>query len=136
LQRSRENLWLALVFAGATAFYLLATFLRRHAENIYAATACACAVLWQLAGYYHVPHEAYTVLYAVLGLVMLAASRIAGIEHVRTFHSSGMESSTLLGRGAAAFYSATALLSLAFLSCFLQGVTRLSRHQVQWPRSE
>src|SRR5207244_799851 len=63
VQGSPENLWLALVFAEATIFYLLATFLRRRADNIYAATACACAVIWQLAGYYSVPSEAYTVLY-------------------------------------------------------------------------
>src|SRR5439155_3035742 len=133
VQGSPENLWLALVFAEATIFYLLATYLRRRADNIYAATACACAVVWQMAGYYSIPNEAYTVLYAVLGLIVLAASRIAGIEHVRTFHSSGMESSALLGRGAAAFHSATALLSLAFLSCLLQGLTRLSTKQVEWP---
>jgi hypothetical protein len=133
IEGSIENLWLALVFAEATIFYLLATFLRRRADNIYAATACACAVIWQLAGYLSVPSEAYTVLYAVLGLIVLAASRISGIEHVRTFHSSGTESSALLGRGRAAFYSASALLSLAFLSCLMQGLTRLSTSQVRWP---
>ncbi len=120
------NLWLALVFVLATAFYVLATWLRRHGANIYAATACACAAVWQLAGYFDVPHEAYTILYAVLGLGLLALSRTIGLEHVKTFHISGAESSALLGRGAAAFYSATALLSLAFLSALLQGLTKLA----------
>jgi hypothetical protein len=129
---SAENLWIGLVFAEATIFYLLAALVRRHGANIYAATACACAVVWQFAGYYNVPDEAYTVLYALLGLVVLAISRVAGIEHVRTFHAGGGESSALLGRGAAAFHSATALLSLAFLSCLLQGLTRLSTRQVKW----
>jgi hypothetical protein len=133
LQGSRENLWIALVFAEATVFYLLAALLRRHGANIYAATACACAVVWQMAGYYHLPNEAYTVLYALLGLAVLFISRLAGIEHVRTFQASGAESSALLGRGAAAFHSATALLSLAFLSCLLQGLTRLTTKQVEWP---
>jgi hypothetical protein len=120
------NLWLALVFALATVFYLLATWLRRHGANVYAATACACAAVWQLAGYFDVPHEAYTILYAVLGLGMLTLSRLVGLEHVRTFHISGTESSALLGRGAAAFHSATALLSLAFLSALLQSLSKLA----------
>src|SRR5207249_12215055 len=47
VQGSPENLWLALVFAEAMAFYLLATFLCRRADNIYAATASACAAVWQ-----------------------------------------------------------------------------------------
>jgi hypothetical protein len=87
-------------------------------------------VVWQLAGYYHVPTEAYTVLYAVLGLIMLAGSRFAGVQHVRSFHASGGESSVILGRGAAAFYSATALHSLAFLSALLHGMSRLATNQV------
>ena len=120
------NLWLALVFLLATVFYLLATWLRRHGANVYAATACACAAVWQLAGYFEVPHEAYTILYAAVGLAMLALSRVIGLEHVKTFHISGTESSALLGRGAAAFYSATALLSLAFLSALLQGLTKMA----------
>jgi hypothetical protein len=120
------NLWLALVFGEAAAFYFAAAYLRRHAANIYGATLCICAILWQLAIYYAVPHEWYTVLYAILGLLLLTASRIAGLAQVRTFHASGEQSSALLGRGAAAFYSATALLSLAFLSTLLQGLARLS----------
>lgn len=132
VQGSTENLWLALVFGEATVFYLLAAILRRHGANVYAATACACAVVWQLAGYHSVPSETYTVLYAILGLVLLTASRVAGTEQVKTFLASGGQSSTLIGRGTAAFHSATALLSLAFLSCFLQGLARLST-TVQWP---
>lgn len=127
------NLWLALVFGLATVFYILATLLRRHGANVYAATACACAAVWQLAGYFDVPHEAYTILYAVLGLAVLAGARLVGIEHVKTFHISGSESSMLLGRGAAAFHSATALLSLAFLSALLQGLSRLATQRVEWP---
>ena len=99
VQGEQLNLWLALVFVLATVFYLLATWLRRHGANVYAATACACAAVWQLAGYFEVPHEAYTILYAVLGLAMLAMSRFIGLEHVKTFHISGTESSALLGRG-------------------------------------
>jgi hypothetical protein len=132
VQGAIDNLWLALTFGEAAVFYVLAAVLRRHAANVYAATACACAVVWQLAGYFAVPHEAYTVLYAVLGLIVLATSRMIGIEHVRTFHASGAESSALLGRGAAAFHSATALLSLAFLSGLLQGMARLATQQARW----
>jgi hypothetical protein len=128
----RLNLWIALVFVLATVFYVLATLLRRHGANIYAATACACAAVWQLAGYFDVPQEAYTILYAVLGLALLAAARFIGIEHVKTFHISGTESSTLLGRGAAAFYSATALLSLAFLSALLQGLAKMATRNAGW----
>jgi len=127
------NLWLALVFGLATVFYLLATWLRRHGANVYAATACACAAVWQLAGYFDVPHEAYTILYAVLGLGMLTLSRLVGLEHVKTFHISGTESSALLGRGAAAFHSATALLSLAFVAALLQGLSRLAASTVEIP---
>jgi hypothetical protein len=127
-----ENLWMGLVFGEATVFYLLAAAFRRHGANIYAATACACAAIWQLAGYYDIPDVAYTVLYAVLGLVVLAISRVAGVQNVRTFQQGGGESSTLLGRGAAAFHSATALLSLAFLSSLLQGMARLATRPAEW----
>jgi hypothetical protein len=123
------NLWIAAVFGLATVFYILAAALRRHGINIYAATACACAAVWQLAGFYHLPMESYTILYAVLGLVMLAAARMFGIEHVKTFHISGSESTSLMGRGSAAFHSASALLSLAFLSALLQGLSRLATQQ-------
>ncbi|MCI0360833.1 MAG: hypothetical protein L0211_20330 [Planctomycetaceae bacterium] len=133
VEREPLNLWLALAFCLATVFYILATLLRRHGANVYAATACACAAVWQLAGYYDVPHEAYTILYAVLGLAVLAGARLVGIEHVKTFHISGSQSSMLLGRGAAAFHSATALLSLAFLSALLQGLSRLATQRAEWP---
>jgi hypothetical protein len=133
VEGSPENLWMALVFGLATVFYILAALLRRHGANVYAATACACAVVWQLAGYEHLPRESYTVLYAILGLVVLTISRIAGTELVRTYLASGEQSSALLGRGAAAFHSANALLSLAFLSACLQGLARLSTENAQWP---
>jgi hypothetical protein len=124
-----ENLWLGLVFVEGTIFYVLAALLRRQGANVYAATACACAAVWQLAGYFNVPGEAYTILYAAVGLAMLAAARVIGIQHVKTFQITGVESSALLGRGAAAFHSATALLSLAFLSGLLQGLSRLATHR-------
>lgn len=132
VQGSLENLWMALTFAEAALFYSVAAATRRHGANVYAATACAAAMIWQLAGYANLPTEAYPALYALLGLIVLAASRAIGIEQSRATAASGEQFPVPLGVGTAAFHSATTLLSLAFLSGVLQGLARVATQRADW----
>jgi hypothetical protein len=120
-----NNVLIGLVFAEAALFYLLAAVIRRHQANIYAATAAACIAVWQFAGYFGLPAVDYPVVYAGLGLALLAAARLIGYQHVQTFRASGMESSGIVGRGAAAVLGASGLLLFAFLAGLMQALSRL-----------
>ena len=63
----------------AAAFYLLAAAIRRRSLNIYFALLAVCGAIWELMGYaglFDAPY--YTMVYAVLGLLFLIASRVLG----------------------------------------------------------
>ena len=131
--RAIENVLVGLVFAEAAVFYLLAAVVRPHQANIYAATAATSASVWQFAGHFGLPAVHYPVVYAGLGLALLAAARLIGYQQVRTFRAGSMESSGIVGRGAAAVHSASGLLLFAFLAGLLQALSRLVTEQTDWP---
>jgi hypothetical protein len=121
---SEVNLWIGLVFIEATVFYLVYAVLFRQGGYIYAATAAACGAVWQLAAFYQLPDAWYTMLYASLGLALLAASRLLRTEPTPEQRKEPKTGAGLTA-GEAIFHSANALLTLALLSGMLQALTRL-----------
>ena len=127
-----ENLRLALVFAEATLFYGLAAWLRRRGVNVYPAAAAACGTLWQLLVYWGVEGPYTTMLYAVLGLALLAVGRVLGVEPHAVYGRDGEKGTALRGRGRTAFQSGNAILWVALLAAFLQGGIRLLTRGSGW----
>ena len=100
------NLLLAVFFAEAALFYLLAAVWRDREFAVYACAATAAASVWQLLMYAGVVADEYYIgAFAVLGLLLLVAYRFAALEKAPA-----------AGLGRAAFQSGNALLSLAAVS--------------------
>jgi hypothetical protein len=102
------NLSLALFFAEAALFYLLAAAWRREPFGVYASTATACAAVWQVLTYAGFQQEFYILTFAVVGLLLLVGYRFAVLERTRA-----------AGLAGAAFQCGNALLSLAFVAAAL-----------------
>ena len=129
----RDNLLLGAIFSEAAIFYVLAGIFRKRSANVYFASASACAALWQFIGYYgQIDHSYYTMLYAVLGIGVLAAGRSLGIEKVATYDSNGTKGESLRGRGLALFQSGNSIVFVALLAAFWQGLAYLARNDVDW----
>lgn len=128
-----DNLMLGVVFSEAAAFYALAGIFRKRSANVYFAAAAACAALWQFIKYGELLDDAwYTMLYAVLGIGILAISRALGIEAVKTFNSTGEPRISLRGRGLALFQSGNAILAVALLAALFQGLSNLAGQHASW----
>lgn len=132
IANSFDNLWLGLVFAQATLFYLLYAIFYRQGANIYVATAAACGAVWQLANFYHVPDAWYTMVYAGLGLIMLAVARVLQPRDAFPAAGESPPQGDVITTSSATFHSANALLSLALLSAMLQALSRLATGQARW----
>ncbi len=132
LQKDPANLLLGLVFAESALFYTLAAIFRRRSVNVYFATIAACGALWQLLGYWGTPPAYYTVLYASLGVAFLVIGRVLGVERREVFRSNGQRALVTRGRGLAAFQSGNAILSIAILAAFFQGLAHLVPQATNW----
>jgi len=128
-----ENLRLGLVFAEAAGFYTLASIFRRRSANLYFAAAAACGALWQFLGYWRVGESYKTMLYAVLGVGFLALCRTLGVEYVVVYRSLGQKALVPRGKGLAAFQAGNAIVSVALLAAFLQGLTRWATGNIDRP---
>jgi hypothetical protein len=96
--------------------------LRKQGWTIYPATAMACGAVWQLFQYANiVTPEYYALAFALLGFALLVAYRLAVLER---FEQGGLAT--------AAFGSANALMSLAFVAAALLALSRLATQQVSW----
>lgn len=130
IQGRLDNLLLGIVFAEATVFYMLAGLFRKRSSNVYFAAAAACVALWQFIGYWGQLNQAYyTMLYAVVGVVLLGMSRIVGIETVEIYSRDGQQNFRSRGRGLALLQSGNAILILALLAALLQGLAQLLTQQ-------
>jgi hypothetical protein len=109
------NLTLALFFAEAALFYGFEATWRRHTASVYACTAAACAAVWQLLKYAQVGNEIYILTFALVGLALLVAYRFAVLERIN-----------IGAMASAAFQSANALLSLAFVGGALLALSELA----------
>jgi hypothetical protein len=111
--RDQLNLLLALFFAEAAVFYILAAALHGQSSGVYLATAAGCAAVWQLLQFWGVPDEYYVLTFAVVGLVLLVGYRIAVLDRYS-------------GAAAAAFGCGNAMLSLAFVAGALMTLNELA----------
>jgi hypothetical protein len=117
-----SNRLLALFCAEAALFYALATGLRKEGWTVYPATAMACGAVWQLLLYFGVSAPEYFALaFGLLGFALLLAYRLALLER---FEKGGLAT--------AAFGSANALMSLAFLAAALVALSHLVTRQTSW----
>src|SRR5262249_19578438 len=108
------NLRLALFFAEATLFYALAAAWRRDGVSVYLAAAAACGAVWQLLHYFQVGGEYHPVGFALVGLALLVAYRLAVLER---YQQGGLADG--------AFQCANALLVLSFGAAVLLTLGRL-----------
>ncbi len=132
IQREMQNLLLGLVFVEATIFYTLGMVFRRRSANVYLAAAAACGAMWQLVGYWGLPGPYYTMMYAALGIGLLAISRQLGIGAVTVYRNTGGEGLAIRGKGLAAFQTGNAIVWVALLAGFLQSLVRLPTRDVSW----
>ncbi len=127
IQGHLDNLLLGIVFAEAAVFYMLAGLFRKRSSNAYFAAAAACASLWQVIGYWGAIDQAYyTMLYAVVGVSLLAISRIIGLEQIEVYGTHGEKGQRLRGRGLPLMQSGNAILIVALLAATLQGLMQLA----------
>src|SRR5262249_29146059 len=109
------NLALAAFFAEAMLFYGLSAAFLKSSQFVYPATAAACATVWQLLSYGNFADSYYPLAFALAGLPLMIAYRLAVLESLN------------LGDVArSAFHCANALLSLAFVAGALITISHLS----------
>ena len=109
------HLSLALFFAEAAAFYGLATYFRRQPWCVYLSSLMASAAFWQVLAWFGLGTQAYILAFAIIGLGMLIAYRLALLEQTAAAPLAE-----------ALFQSANAVLSLAFLSSVFYGLSRIA----------
>ena len=127
VEGARLNLALAAFFAEAALFYGLATGFQRSTRFVPLATVMVCGSLWQLMTYCGFSADAYLLSFALVGFVLLLLYRFSVLE--QTAAAPLAES---------AFIAANSLLSLAFVSAAMLGLSRQaaealsSAHVIQW----
>ena len=117
---SKVSLLLGLLFLEALAFYALAAWFRRRANNLYFAAASLCGAIWQFFGYYDISKEWYVILYAVLGMLGLFAARMMGVAKETRFNEHGDEKQVIRGAGLAFYQSGNGILLVTLFTAFLQ----------------
>lgn len=119
------NLLAGVVFAEAMLFYGLAAWIRRHAANYYLATIAGCAMVWEWLGYAQISSDYYLLLYAVLGVAMLAVSRVIGVRSENVCDPQGRPMTRLLGPGRPLYLVANGLIAMAVVAATLQALAQL-----------
>ena len=112
---NNTNLLLAQFFGEAAAFYVLAAVFSQKSINIYLATISACGVVWNLLSFWQVGEEYYTLVFALVGLVLLAVYRLAALAKFG-----------VLSLDQTFFTCGNALLSLSFVAASLLTLSRLA----------
>ena len=127
----RANLLYGLVFVEVAAFYVLASIFGGPGLNLRFAATAACGALWEFLGYFEVPAAYHTMIYAVLGVAVLAVSRALGIEQVVVDRYPDPNTSAIRGKGLRAFQMGNAIVSVALLAAFLQGLMHWASHKAE-----
>lgn len=115
----------ALMFAQLTLFYGLARWLRAYHPYTYFSVAAGCLTVAQAMSYWQLPGELYEIAFATIGLAMLVASRLLGVNERLVFSSTGEQNRLSTGVGAEVSRAGHALLSLTLLSSFLQSASEV-----------
>ena len=99
-----RNLLLAGFCLETALFYGLAAALRKQGWNIYLTTLMLCGAIWQLLSYFHTPSEFYPLAFALLGLALLVAYRLALLERLEwtALSRAGFYAASELGQGVVA----------------------------------
>ena len=105
--------------------------LGRPGVNLALAAAAACGALWEFLGYFEIPAAYHTMIYAVLGVAVLAVSRFLGIEQVVVDRYPEPNTSPSEARDRA-FQMGNAIVSVALLAAFLQGLMRWASHKADF----
>jgi hypothetical protein len=113
------NLSLMIFFIEAAIYFALAAAWRSEAVGVHLSAAMLCGALWQLLTYFGVAGEFYTLTFAIVGLGLLVAYRLALLER---FAGGRLVDAT--------FQGANTLLSLSFVAAALQGLSHLASHSV------
>lgn len=124
------NLMLGLLFAEAVVFYGLAAWWRRRSANVYFAVVAACLSLWQLMGYAQIDMALYTPIYAGLGLVLLIAARVLGLEEREVFDAQGRKTSEVSGLGESPYLAGNGVLLVAAIAALLLGIKVITLNKV------
>ena len=106
---------LAIFFAEATVFYAVAAVIGKKQHHIYLAMLSACGALRQVLTLWQINEENYTLVFAIAGMALLVASRLAALEKLK-----------ISGLAKAAFQCGNTLLSLSFIAAMLLTLSRLS----------
>ena len=96
---------LVLFFAEAAIFYGLATWMQKQPRLVHLTTLMACGSVWQMLAYFAVGTQAYMLVFAVIGLLLLVAYRL-----------SFWEKTAAAPLAQSFFQASNTLLSLAFVS--------------------
>lgn len=121
VEQASLNLMLAVFFALVAVFYALCATLHRQVLGVHLSALMACAAFWQVFTWAGAVAEVYILTFAVVGLALLVGYRLALVERV-----GGNPLAT------AAFGTANVLLSLAFVSAALIGLSRLTLGSAPW----
>lgn len=114
------NLALALFFAEAAVFYLLASLWRERAWSVYACAVVSCGAMWQMFNYWNVASEYYTLGFALVGLALLLVYRLALLEKYQAARTAET-----------AFRAANALQSIAQVDGFFMGLSLLATNRLE-----
>ncbi len=115
------NLMLALFFAEAAVFYILAAVLHRQTWTIRWVAIMGCGAVWQCLTYLGVPAPYYTLAFALVGLALLVVYRLAVLDRIAAKPLAD-----------ASFQCANTLLSLAFVAALFLGLSRLATRTIEW----
>ncbi len=132
VQADPLNLQLAITFAVATAFYVLAGVFRRRSWNGFLGTVTGCAAIWQLLGYFGIDPAWHSLILALPGLGLLAAARQVGVTTDVRYLSSGDRTAVLRGAGMTLLTCGNGVLTIALVMTVLRGFGRMIDHEVNW----
>ena len=129
----RSSMMLALVFAEAAGFYLLAGLFRRRSVNIHLAAAAACASCcgssWAITA-----STKGTIRCSTRGSALRAclSPALSGSRQVTAYRFNNQKSLVTRGRGLAAFQCGNGILCVAVLAAIMQGLSGLATKSGDW----
>jgi hypothetical protein len=122
VQGATQNLLLGVALVEASLFYVIAGLWQHRTRNVFGATACGCAALWQFLGYFGLATVWYPLMFAVAGVGLLLAARSLGLQIAERYQTHGGVELRLRGPGLTAFYSGNAVLTVALVAAFMKGL--------------
>ena len=117
------DLWLAAFAFEAACFFVMAAMWERHQYAVYFAASMACAMIYQLMGFWAAPLQSFNIALATAGIAGLAGCRL-----IDTANSQA--NSQTNSRAKALFVCANAMVSLPMTGVMLLSISRLAVGQM------